>query len=118
MEDPPVGWTPKRCQDYFREFEPEVAIARGVLTSSSSVPLSSGWAKNVTDLCIHSLPLIQIPLDEIYFKRHFVLDGKAHKCHPDLGGGKVSEDEERKIKGLIDREKREKRKGWESPLYT
>ncbi|KAH8087947.1 hypothetical protein HD553DRAFT_269266 [Filobasidium floriforme] len=96
LEDPPVGWTAKRCQDYFR------------------------WAKNVTDICLPSLPLIQIPLDEIYLKRHFVLDGKAYKCHPDLGDktGKISDEEQRRIKSLIEREKREKKRGWESPIYT
>jgi len=80
---------------------------------------SIGWAKTVTDICVHSLPLIGIPLDELYYKRHFVLDGKAHKCHPGLGeDSNMSPEEEKAVKKLIEREKKEKRKGWESPLYT
>ena len=80
---------------------------------------STGWAKTVTDICVHSLPLIGIPLDELYYKRHFVLDGKAHKCHPGLGeDSNMSPEEEKAVKKLIEREKKEKRKGWESPLYT
>jgi hypothetical protein len=70
--------------------------------------------------------LIQIPLDEIYYNNHFVLDGKAHKCHPDLSPtnveGKdqkgISANEQRRIKEMLERERIEKRNGWSSPLYT
>lgn len=116
LEDPPVGWTAKRCQDYFRKYHFNHWLVLRALTDDES----TGWAKNVTDICLPSLPLIQIPLDEIYLKRHFVLDGKAYKCHPDLGDktGKISDEEQRRIKSLIEREKREKKRGWESPIYT
>ena len=96
---------------------PLVSLVHSLNPSRNVTP---GWAKNVTDICLPSLPLIQIPLDEIYLKRHFVLDGKAYKCHPDLGdkSGKISDEEQRRIKGLIEREKKEKKRGWESPIYT
>lgn len=73
----------------------------------------------MTDICLPSLPSIAFALDEIYHTNHFVLDGKAHKCHPDINAkGEVSEREQKRIKSLVEKERREKRNGLVSPLFT
>lgn len=78
------------------------------------------WAKSVTDICLPSLPLIAIPFNDIYTNGYFVLDGKAHKCHPGEGknDGLLTEGEERHVKRMMERGKKERKFGWSSPIFT
>lgn len=94
-EDPPVGWTPKRCQDYFV------------------------WAKKVTDLCLPSLPAIAEPLNKLYERSHFVLGTKVYKCHPLVGGKQdvVHPDETDWIKQQQRKQKARSKEGTASPIF-
>jgi hypothetical protein len=51
------------------------------------------WARKVTSSCYQALPLIEIAFNDLYENKHFVLNGKIYKCHPDLGEDIVSEEE-------------------------
>lgn len=92
-EDPPVGWTPKRCQDYFV------------------------WAKKVTDLCLPSLPAIAEPLNELYERSHFVLNTKVYKCHPLVGKAVIHHDEADWIKQQQRKQKARSKEGTASPIF-
>ncbi|GHJ87150.1 hypothetical protein NliqN6_3552 [Naganishia liquefaciens] len=92
-EDAPVGWTPRRCQEYFI------------------------WARKVTSSCYQALPLIEIAFNDLYENKHFVLNGKIYKCHPDLGEDIVSEEEMVELKRFMGIQKKRKRDGTASPIY-
>ncbi|KAJ9100570.1 hypothetical protein QFC21_003614 [Naganishia friedmannii] len=92
-EDPPVGWTARRCQEYFI------------------------WARNVTISCYQALPLIEIAFDDMYENQHFVLNGKIYKCHPDVGKDVVSEAEMVELKQFMCVQKKRKRSGPASSIY-
>ncbi|KAJ9122355.1 hypothetical protein QFC22_001777 [Naganishia vaughanmartiniae] len=91
-EDPPVGWTARRCQEYFI------------------------WARKVTSSCYPALPQIEMAFDDLYENQHFVMSGKIYKCHPDVGKDVVSEAEMVELKQFMSVQKKRKRNG-AAPIY-
>lgn len=84
------------------------------LTRSS---IFSVWARKVTSSCYQALPLIEIAFNDLYENKHFVLNGKIYKCHPDVGKDVVSEEEMVELKQFMGIQKKRKRNGAASPIY-